>query len=249
MHKQADVVYIDTADRMDRLFPEKGPFIVDFTGPAGLSVDEIFARHGTILADPWDAAVPSGLFTIQNMSDKRVAAYTPLAYQPALLELRRLLRKEEIGELAGIELSASGSFRGADLFYAAAHLLGPPVGWRGANRKEPSQDFSTFLWFANFGCSIKLDSRLRLNQLEIMAACRRGVLHSVPGDRFVRVYPAGEEAYGFPLPDGDGIYYNLLDVIDTVLSPSVGPAFSPGETAEAIRWVRECVDERPSLLL
>ncbi len=241
---------------IERISGTNGPFLLDLTGSSrfrgaagAIGVEGVLKRRGTILADPWENSVDPGWFTYRNISDTRVAAYTPLIYRPALLEMRRLLAANELGDLSGIELSSSVSFRAADLLYAAAHLFGPPRGGKIGDRDKAQSDFESFLWYANFGCSVKLVSSMHAGQLEIKAACRRGMLRAAPGDLFIRVFPAGKEAYGFPLPDGDGIYYNLLDVLDTILSPSTGPAFSARETVNAIRSVQECVNERPSLLL
>jgi hypothetical protein len=248
-HKRAAVLPVSGEDVVERISRADEPFLLDLTGIDTPPLEEVFKRNGTILADPWDEQSDPGWYTHENISNTRVAAYTPLIYAPALLELRRLLEEKELGDLSGIELSASTSFRAVDLLYTVAHLLGPPSGCRIGKREQAHQDFESFLWYANIGCSVKLVSRVGLGQLEIRAACRHGMLISVSEEMVVRVFPAGKETYGFPLPDGDGIYYNLLDVIDTVLSPLTGGAFSAQKTANAIRWVQECVNERPSLLL
>jgi hypothetical protein len=248
-HKRVAVLPVSGPDMISRISRTDRQFLLDLIEMDTPPLEEVFKRNGTILADPWDAQSDPGWFTCENISDIRVAAYTPLIYNPALLEIRRLLEEKELGDLAGIELSASTSFRAVDLLYTAAHLLGPPSGCKIGKRENAQQDFESFLWYANTGCSVRLTSSVGSGQLEIKAACRYGMLHSVSEDPVVRVFPAGKEAYCFPLPDGDGIYYNLLDVIDTVLSPLTGGAVSARETANAIRWVQECANERPSLLL
>ena len=255
-HKRATVLPVSGPEAFKRISRTEGPFILDLTGerplpgsPGSIPVEEVYRLNGTILADPWEEQSDPRWFTHQNISDVRVAVYAPLLYYPALLEIRRLLAAKELGDLAGIELSASTSFRAVELLYAAAHLFGPPKGYKTGNREKAQQVFESFLWYENFGCSVKLVSSMPLDQLEIKAACRRGMLRATPEDSFLRIFPAGKEAYGYPLPDGDGIYYNHLDVIDTIVSPLSGGAFSPRETASAIRWMQECVNERPSLLL
>ena len=248
-HKRAKVSAVTATEAIELISRMNAPFLLDLTRSGPFFAEETFRRKGTILADPWERGVDPAWFTYQNLSEIRVTAYTPVVYCPALLEMRRLLRANELGDLAGIEISASNTFRAVDLLYATAHLFGPPLGYKAGNRERAKQDFEFFSWYTNFGCSAKLDSSVPSGQLEIKAACRLGVLRSVPDDTFVRVYPAGKEAYGVPLPDGDGIYYNILDVIDTILPSSIGAAFSARETANAIHWVRECVYERPSLLL
>jgi hypothetical protein len=206
-------------------------------------------RDIVMLADPWAEPHGRGMFTKSNIAKAKVFPFTPLIYQPAMLELRRLIAVKELGDLAGLEFVVSPEFRAADLLYALAHLFGKPLGSKIGDREAAGGNFESFHWFAGFACAVRTSATVRAGSFELKAACRGGMIRAVAGDRFLRLFPAGGEPIHLPLPDGDGIYYNLLDVLDTLLSPSTGAAFPAEVTIGAIGWVQECIDERASLLL
>ena len=243
-------VKVKVVERYSELHLEGAPLLVDFAaadirgGTTVASIDMIegiFAMGGSLLADPWRGTVPIRFFSNEYIEEGRIFIFAPLVYHPALLELKRVIGEELLGEIGGVDLTASAGFRRAELLYAVSQLFGVPSGWRLA-------DFGAFLWYTRFGCRVTFDRSIASDAsnadrlLTVKPACRRGLIEArVLSESGLRVMPAGNEQYALPLPEGDGIYYNRIDVIDSVCARS--RAFPVAATVNAVRWVEECTHE------
>lgn len=215
--------------------PADGFSLLDVTNPgtedwAGRANTWIAGRTGTVLLDPWlpgfDFATPD---TIRGGT---TVLFAPLAFEPAFLELRRLVARGKLGDPAGIEIRHNNRIRVAEALYATALIFGKPAGWR------PSE----FLWFENLGCTIVLDDTSQESTWTV--ACRQGTVRaSIGASQSVSVFPAGNPGYRLPLPDGDGVYYNRKDAIRIAVSNNPSQAFPVESVIDAFYWVQEHLNE------
>ena len=193
-------------------------------------------------------SVPPGNFDVNSLLEEeglfatnRVFFYTPLLYRPAGLELLRVIADKSIGEPAGVDAvfpgcSADECF---DVLVFMYTLVGGAVGRRIAKAGTDKDEVSGILWGDGIAATFSCSSMRQPGHAAVSVACKLGSVTCTFGDcDDVFIVPAGREGYHLPLPEGNGLYYFQMDMIQGVKS-NRGPAVLPSEFGgRAMKWIR-----------
>ena len=187
------------------------------------------------------------IFDRHNLySSNRVFFSLPLLYRPVSLELVRLLTNKLLGQTAGID----GRFvvEPANTFYGPLVLLylllGNPIGRRMEWKRGAKETAGGIAWTDQHAATIRCEYGDTETEATVSIACRRGSITCNLGhcDRIFLV-PAGKPGYHLPLPEGNGLYYFQIDMIQGVMSGE-GSAVLPSKLGRrALRWIQEIWNE------
>jgi hypothetical protein len=239
----------------------EGPVLIDFTGSAEV------VNPSTSEADCFDDFLETGAYILcslesvlrspqllEKVSGGRVFISFPLLYHPVILEIRRIIHERQFGDVGGIEMVMSKTLSNAEIAFFLCGLAGIPSGFKAAppvyglgtaiDDHSRSAGSNLFFWFREFGCIAREGALPGGTLLSLDIACREATIRAqVPIGESVEIFPAGKEPYVLPLPEGDGVYYQQIEVRDSVLARDSLSAFSTSMIEAACRWAQEYISE------
>ena len=251
MHEEVEYISVgEPAELAARSSREGAPVIIDVGATDGLLWGETICR--AVELGCYVAVSPKNraLISIFDKHDlylcDRVFFYLPLLYRPVSLELVRLLANGFLGRTAGID----GRFviEPADTFYGPLALLylllADPIGRRIEWVRGEKETLGGVAWTDRHAATIRCEYGKTETEATVSVACRRGSITCNLGQcDSIFLVPAGKPGYHLPLPEGNGLYYFQIDMIQGAISGG-GSAVLPSTLGRrALRWIQEIINE------
>ena len=199
---------------------------VDFPAPQIESLDP--AESHLIVCRPGN---PDAVLRSIGPRD-RIWWYHPHVFEPVIVEAKRILREGGIGDFRGAEIFvvAGSHIRQLESTNSMIPLIisGSPKGVKGST-KPPG----AFYWFDGpaifVGSAPSSDPSPSISGTFVFS---RGSLIFKSGEDRISIYPAGAPPQFVPLPEGDGTYYFMRELLRSIAADGESP-ISTAQVREA----------------
>ncbi|MAG14015.1 MAG: hypothetical protein CMN78_05410 [Spirochaetales bacterium] len=199
-----------------------------------------------VAVQPTDHGLLAAFDKVNLYATNRVFFFIPMLYRPVCLELMRLLAEKHLGPPAGIEssfaLGADETLYGplALLYLLVTDPRGKTIVWRQGENNAVTGLIWSDSRAATFCCYY--DEKGANSRVSV--ACKRGTIIGTLGRAdCLFAAPAGETPYHLPLPEGNGLYYFQIDMIQGAQAGSPSVVLPSVVGRRALRWIQEIINE------